>query len=206
MPWKRHFQGCRSTQLPGIGHGLCQAWAGTARGWELRELGVVAGCPQGRGCCQPKPRLDFHQGSAKIAGWQRSWPKWQPWSPQGRSGERERTWGGSRGLDSAELEDGQEESSVGVCTSRAPREFVSTAGAQGLCPCLCLCELVGTKEHRRALQQPWAALHVVPHCQAGIAALSPTVPLGSRSVPHSPWTQKDANCLYCNFNLHRDSL
>lgn len=105
---ERHFQGCRSRQLPGMGHGLCEAWAGTARGWELRELGVVAGCLQGRGCCQPKLELASQQGSAETAGWQRRWQEGQPWGAQGRSGKRERTRGGSGGLESAELEGGQE--------------------------------------------------------------------------------------------------
>jgi len=90
--------------------------------WELGQPGVVAGHPQGHGCCQSKPSLDFQQGPSKTAAWQWRQQKCQPWDVQGRSGERERPWGGSRALEGTELEDSQEESWAGACASRALRD------------------------------------------------------------------------------------
>lgn len=70
---ERYFQGisAESWQLPGIRHRLCQGWAGTAWGWELRELRMVAGCLHGRGCCQPTLRLLFRIDQ----DWQWRWQK-----------------------------------------------------------------------------------------------------------------------------------
>lgn len=106
-------------------------------GWHCMGLGAQGAQGGGRlsagmEVLAAQTQAAFSAGSAKTEGWQWSWQKWQPWDPQRRNWEMERTWGGSRDFQGMELEDGQEESLAGVCSARALSVFVNTV--QGTCP------------------------------------------------------------------------
>lgn len=101
-------------------------WAGTAWGRELRELRGVAGCLQGRGCCQPKLRLDFQQDQPRLKAGSGGGRRGSPGIPKGESGIWKASEEGSRGFQGVELEGGQEVSLAGVRNSRALWEFVKT--------------------------------------------------------------------------------